>query len=119
MRLRAAVNLWFLDQRCQQHWPTTSVRERRFSGHENQTDSDVRLGCVQHEGFAARMPKPTFHVWSGFGFHALKIFSLGQKSSANAAGTADPKNRGVAAAREEHCLDNGHALHATGTTRHS
>jgi hypothetical protein len=26
------------------------------------------------------------------GFQALKIFSLGQKSQANAAGTTDPKN---------------------------
>jgi hypothetical protein len=28
---------------------------------------------------------------SRFGFHALKVFSLGQKYLANAAGTADPK----------------------------
>jgi hypothetical protein len=54
-----------------------------------------------------------------FGSHALKIFSLGQKSLASVAGTADPKTHRLAAAREEHCLDNRHALHATGTTRHS
>jgi hypothetical protein len=54
-----------------------------------------------------------------FGSHALKIFSLGQKSLASAAGIADPKTHRLTAAREEHCLDNRHALHATGTTRHS
>jgi hypothetical protein len=51
--------------------------------------------------------------------HAFKILSLGPKSLANAAGTADPKTHRLAAAREEHCLDNRHALHATGTPRHS
>jgi hypothetical protein len=54
-----------------------------------------------------------------FGSHALKIFSLGQKSLARAAGTADPKAQRLAAALEEHCLDNRHALRATGSTRHS
>jgi hypothetical protein len=50
----------------------------------------------------------------------LKTFSLGQKSLANAAGTADPKSHRFEAAREELCLDNRHALlHATGTTGHS
>jgi hypothetical protein len=47
------------------------------------------------------------------------LLSLGQKSLASAAGTADPKTHRLAAAREEHCIDNRHALHATGTTRHS
>jgi hypothetical protein len=49
----------------------------------------------------------------------VKILSLGPKSLANAAGTADPKTHRLAAALEEHCLDNRHALHATGTPRHS
>jgi hypothetical protein len=40
---------------------------------------------------------------SRFGFHALNIFSLGQKSLPNAAGIADPTNHRPAAAREEHC----------------
>jgi hypothetical protein len=44
-----------------------------------------------------------------FGFHAL----------ANAAGTSDTTNHGLAAALEEHCLDNRHALHATGSTNHA
>jgi hypothetical protein len=56
---------------------------------------------------------------SRFGFHALNIFSLRQKSLPNAAGIADPTNHRPAAAREEHCRDNRHALHATGTTRDS
>jgi hypothetical protein len=56
---------------------------------------------------------------SRFGFHALKKFSLRQNSLANAAGTSDTTNHGLAAALQEHCLDNHHALHATGTTRHS
>jgi hypothetical protein len=56
---------------------------------------------------------------SRFGFHALTIFSLGQNSLANAAGTSDTTNYGFVAALEEHCLDSRHALHATGTTRHS
>jgi hypothetical protein len=38
---------------------------------------------------------------------------------ANAAGTSDTTNHGFAATLEEHCLDNRHALHATGPTRHS
>jgi hypothetical protein len=46
-------------------------------------------------------------------------FSLGQKSQANAAGTIDTQKHGLAAALEEHCLDNRQALHATGTTKHS
>ncbi len=46
-------------------------------------------------------------------------FPRGHKSLASAAGTADPKTHRLAAAREEHWLDNRHALHATGTTRHS
>jgi hypothetical protein len=37
-----------LDQQCQQHWAKTSVREKRCSRHENQTDSDVTLGWFQH-----------------------------------------------------------------------
>jgi hypothetical protein len=28
----------FLDQQCQQHWPKTSVRETRFSRHNNLTN---------------------------------------------------------------------------------
>jgi hypothetical protein len=48
----------FLDQQCHQHWPKTSVRDRRVTEHENQTDSDVRLGWFQQKGFAALMPKP-------------------------------------------------------------
>jgi hypothetical protein len=43
----------------------TSVRERRFSRHGNQTYSDVRLGWFQHKRIAALMPKPTCRVWSG------------------------------------------------------
>ena len=53
----------FLDQQCQQRWPKTSVRERRFSRHENQTDPDVRFGWFEHKGFTALMPKPTCRVW--------------------------------------------------------
>jgi hypothetical protein len=56
---------------------------------------------------------------SRFGFHALNIFPLGQKSLANAAGTPDSRKHRFAAALEEHCLDNPHALHATGTTSNS
>jgi hypothetical protein len=51
---------------------------------------------------------------SRFGFHALEIFSLGLTSLANAAGTADTTNPRLAAALEEHFLNNRHALHATG-----
>jgi hypothetical protein len=47
------------------------------------------------------------------------MLSLGQKSQANAAGATDTKKHGLAAALEEHCLDNRHALHATGTAKHS
>jgi hypothetical protein len=47
------------------------------------------------------------------------LLSLGQKSLATSAGLADPTIHRLAAAREEHCLDNRYALHATGTTRHS
>jgi hypothetical protein len=56
--------LGFLHQQCQQNWPKTSLRERRFSRHGNQTDSDVRLGWFQHKGVAAHIPKPTCSVWS-------------------------------------------------------
>jgi hypothetical protein len=49
---------------------------------------------------------------SRFGFHALKIFSPGQNSFANAAGISDTTNLGLAAGMEEHCLDKPHALHA-------
>jgi hypothetical protein len=56
---------------------------------------------------------------SRFGVHGLQIFSLGQQSLANATGNFDQKNNGLADALEEHRLDSHHALHATGTTRHS
>ena len=36
-----------MEQQCKQHWAKSSVRKRRFSRHENQTDSDVRLGLFQ------------------------------------------------------------------------
>jgi hypothetical protein len=52
-------------QKSQQHWQKSSVRERRFSKHEHQTDSDVRLGWFQDKGLVALMPKPTRRVWSG------------------------------------------------------
>ena len=48
-----------------------------------------------------------------FGFHALNIFPLGQKSLANADGTADSKTHRFGAALEEYCLENRQALHAT------
>jgi hypothetical protein len=56
---------------------------------------------------------------SRVGFHAFEIFSLGLTSLANGAGTADTTTYRLAAALEEHCLANRHAVHATGTTRHS
>ena len=46
---------------------------------------------------------------SRFGFHALKVFSLGQKSLANAAETADTQKHGLAAALEGQCLEKRHA----------
>jgi hypothetical protein len=55
-------------------------------------------------------------------FSCLEIWSLSlslrQKSQAKAAGTIDTRKHGLAAALEEHCLDNRQALHATGTTKH-
>jgi hypothetical protein len=47
------------------------------------------------------------------------MLSLGQNSLANSAGSTDTKKHGLAAALEEHCLDNRHALHAAATTKHS
>jgi hypothetical protein len=41
-----------------------SEREH-ISRHENQSDSDMRMGWVQHKGIAALLPKPTRRVWSG------------------------------------------------------
>ena len=54
-----------LYQQFQQNWPKTSVRERRFSRHGKQSDSDVRLGWFQEKGLSALMPKPTCRVCSG------------------------------------------------------
>ena len=56
---------WFLDQQHQQYWPKTSVRERTYSRHENQTDSDLRSGWFQKTGLAALIPKLTCSVRSG------------------------------------------------------
>jgi hypothetical protein len=60
---RVAASVWVWDQQCQQHWPKTSVRDRRVSRHETHTDSDVRLGGFQQKGFAALMPKLSCDVW--------------------------------------------------------
>ena len=67
---------WFLDQKCQQCWPKTSVREIRFSRHGNQTDSDERLGWFQHSGIAALMPKPSVVFGTGYLCPTLSL-SLG------------------------------------------
>ena len=40
-----------------------SIRERRFSRHENQTDPDVSFGWFERKGFTALMPKPTCCAW--------------------------------------------------------
>ena len=45
----------FLDQQCQQRWPKTSVRERRFSRHENLTDPDVSFGWFERKGFTSHV----------------------------------------------------------------
>jgi hypothetical protein len=81
----------FLHQQCKQHWPKTSVRERRFSRHENQTDSDVRLGWFQHNGLAAHIPKPTCRVWSCMS--VPKSFPLTRSSTSVSSGNGG----------EEHC----------------
>jgi hypothetical protein len=53
----------FWNQQCLQYWPKTSVRERRCSKHENQTDSDVRLGWFYDKGFAALKAYLSFLEW--------------------------------------------------------
>ena len=60
---RLQVYGFFLAQQCQQRWPKTSVRERRFSRHENQADPDVSSGWFDRKGFTALMPKPTCRAW--------------------------------------------------------
>jgi hypothetical protein len=37
----------------------------QISRHDNQSDSDMRLGWFQHKGIAALMPKPSCRPWSG------------------------------------------------------
>jgi hypothetical protein len=41
-----------------------SEREH-ISRHDNQSDSDMRLGRYQQNGIAALIPKPTYSDWSG------------------------------------------------------
>jgi hypothetical protein len=79
-----------LDQQCQQNWPKTSARERTCSRPENQTDSDVRLGWFQHEGFAAPMPKPTCRIWSGISMP--KSFPLTGSSTPVPSGNGGEEN---------------------------
>jgi len=40
-----------------------SIRERRFSRHEHQTDPDVSFGWFEQEGVTALLPKPTGCAW--------------------------------------------------------
>ena len=54
----------FLDLQCQQRWPKTSVRERRLSRHENQTDPDVSFGWFE----ATRHLSQSLPVVLGFGY---------------------------------------------------
>ena len=77
----------------------------------------VGFGISAVKPLRSNQPKPTSgSVWLAC---LENLLSPDRKYFASAAGTADPKTHRLAAAREEHCLDNRHALHATGTTRHS
>jgi hypothetical protein len=74
----------------------SSIRQRILSesedvqGMKNQTDSDVRLGWLQHKCFAALMPKPTCRVWSGVSLP--NSFPLTWSSTSVPSGNGDKEN---------------------------